>query len=98
LENLSFSPAPHAHLIHRNTGLSGRDLRVAPAIPDSPSVFINGDESGLHHDYEVWLERLAPHAPIDQAGLEAADPFGRVHSHSGEVYPERNEGTTQTRT
>jgi thiamine phosphate synthase YjbQ (UPF0047 family) len=30
------------------------------------SVFINDDESGLHHDYEVWLERLAPHAPIDQ--------------------------------
>jgi hypothetical protein len=34
------------------------------------------DESGLRHDYEVWLERLAPHAPIDQcrprgrAGLE----------------------------
>jgi hypothetical protein len=34
-------------------------------------VFINDDESGLHHDYEVWLERLAPHAPIDQAGQEA---------------------------
>ena len=30
------------------------------------SVFINDDESGLHHDYEVWLERLAPHAPIEQ--------------------------------
>jgi len=27
---------------------------------------INGDESGLHHDYEVWLERLAPHAPVRQ--------------------------------
>jgi thiamine phosphate synthase YjbQ (UPF0047 family) len=30
------------------------------------SVFINDDESGLHHDREVWLERLAPHAPISQ--------------------------------
>jgi thiamine phosphate synthase YjbQ (UPF0047 family) len=30
------------------------------------SVFINDDESGLHHDYGVWLEGLAPHAPIDQ--------------------------------
>jgi secondary thiamine-phosphate synthase enzyme len=29
-------------------------------------VFINDDEYGLHHDYEVWLEELAPHAPIDQ--------------------------------
>ena len=35
---------------------------------------INDDESGLHHDYEVWLEKLAPHAPIDQAGQEAAGP------------------------
>jgi len=30
------------------------------------SLFINDDESGLHHDYEVWLERLAPHATIQQ--------------------------------
>jgi secondary thiamine-phosphate synthase enzyme len=28
------------------------------------SVFINDDESGLHHDFEVWLEKLAPHAPV----------------------------------
>ncbi len=32
----------------------------------SSSVFINDDESGLHHDYEQWLEKLAPHEPIDQ--------------------------------
>jgi len=30
------------------------------------SVFINDDEAGLHHDYEIWLEKLAPHAPISQ--------------------------------
>lgn len=30
------------------------------------SVFINDDESGLHHDYEKWLERLAPHEPVSQ--------------------------------
>lgn len=30
------------------------------------SVFINDDESGLHHDYEKWLEKLAPHAPTGQ--------------------------------
>lgn len=30
------------------------------------SVFINDDESGLHHDYEVWLEELAPHAPTSR--------------------------------
>ncbi len=30
------------------------------------SVFINDDESGLHHDYEVLLEKLAPHEPTTQ--------------------------------
>ena len=30
------------------------------------SVFINDDESGLHHDYEVWLEKLAPEKPHSQ--------------------------------
>jgi secondary thiamine-phosphate synthase enzyme len=30
------------------------------------SVFINDDESGLHHDYDQWLERLAPHEPTSQ--------------------------------
>lgn len=28
------------------------------------SVFINDDEGGLHHDYDKWLERLAPHEPV----------------------------------
>lgn len=30
------------------------------------SVFINDDESGLHHDYDHWLEQLAPHEPVSQ--------------------------------
>lgn len=30
------------------------------------SVFINDDESGLHHDYDAWLEKLAPHEPTAQ--------------------------------
>ncbi|MBI1911773.1 MAG: YjbQ family protein [Deltaproteobacteria bacterium] len=30
------------------------------------SVFINDDESGLHHDFDVWLEGLAPHEPVSQ--------------------------------
>ncbi len=36
------------------------------AMHITASVFINDDESGLHHDYETWLERLAPHAPTSQ--------------------------------
>jgi secondary thiamine-phosphate synthase enzyme len=34
------------------------------AMHITASVFINDDESGLHHDYDLWLERLAPHEPI----------------------------------
>jgi len=34
------------------------------AMHITASVFINDDESGLHHDYEVWLEKLAPHEPV----------------------------------
>jgi secondary thiamine-phosphate synthase enzyme len=30
------------------------------------SVFIYNDESGLLHDYEVWLNALAPHEPVGQ--------------------------------
>jgi secondary thiamine-phosphate synthase enzyme len=30
------------------------------------SVFINDDESGLHHDYDSWLEKIAPHEPTSQ--------------------------------
>jgi secondary thiamine-phosphate synthase enzyme len=30
------------------------------------SVFINDDESGLHRDYDIWLEKLAPHEPVAQ--------------------------------
>ena len=41
-------------------------LCLVNAMHITASVFINDDESGLHHDYEVWLEKLAPHAPVDQ--------------------------------
>jgi secondary thiamine-phosphate synthase enzyme len=36
------------------------------AMHITSSVFINDDESGLHHDYDVWLEKLAPHEPVSQ--------------------------------
>jgi secondary thiamine-phosphate synthase enzyme len=41
-------------------------LCLVNAMHITASVFINDDESGLHQDYENWLERLAPHAPLDQ--------------------------------
>lgn len=45
----------------------------------SPSRYIHSDddESGLHHDFDVWLEKLAPHEPVHQyrhnRGEENAD-------------------------
>jgi len=36
------------------------------AMHITASVFINDDESGLHHDFDVWLEGLAPHEPVSQ--------------------------------
>ena len=41
-------------------------LLLVNAMHITASVFINDDEPGLHHDYEVWLEKLAPHEPVAQ--------------------------------
>ena len=41
-------------------------LCLVNAMHITASVFINDNESGLHSDYEKWLERLAPHEPIKQ--------------------------------
>lgn len=41
-------------------------LALVNAMHITSSVFINDDESGLHHDFEVWLEKLAPEKPYDQ--------------------------------
>lgn len=41
-------------------------LILVNAMHITASVFINDDESGLHHDYESWLEKLAPHEPVNQ--------------------------------
>jgi len=41
-------------------------LCLVNAMHITASVFINDNESGLHHDYDKWLEELAPHEPIDK--------------------------------
>jgi len=41
-------------------------LVLINAMHITASVFINDDESGLHQDYENWLEQLAPHEPISR--------------------------------
>lgn len=49
-------------------------LLLVNAMHITASVFINDDERGLHHDYEVWLEKLAPHEPVS----------GYHHNRTGE--------------
>ena len=49
----------------RESGIQ-EGLILINAMNITSSVFINDDESGLHHDYIVWLEQIAPHEPIAQ--------------------------------
>ena len=39
-------------------------LALVNAMHITASVFINDDEFGLHHDFDIWLEKLAPHEPV----------------------------------
>ncbi len=47
----------------RESGVA-EGIVLVNAMHITASVFINDDESGLHHDFDVWLERLAPHEPV----------------------------------
>ncbi len=49
----------------KNSGVR-EGLILVNAMHITSSVFINDDEPGLHHDYDVWLERLAPEKPYSQ--------------------------------
>jgi secondary thiamine-phosphate synthase enzyme len=49
----------------RKSGIA-EGLALVNAMHITASVFINDDESGLHQDYEDWLEGLAPHEPVSQ--------------------------------
>jgi secondary thiamine-phosphate synthase enzyme len=49
----------------RESGIK-EGLCLVNAMHITASVFINDDESGLHHDYETWLEGLAPHEPVSR--------------------------------
>src|SRR5512146_1462072 len=49
----------------RESGIA-EGLVLVNAMHITASVFINDDESGLHHDFEVWLEGLAPEKPYSR--------------------------------
>ena len=49
----------------RESGIQ-EGILLCNAMHITASVFINDNESGLHHDYEQWLEKLAPEKPYSQ--------------------------------
>ncbi|OGP54561.1 MAG: secondary thiamine-phosphate synthase enzyme, partial [Deltaproteobacteria bacterium RBG_13_52_11b] len=54
-------------------------LVLVNAMHVTASVFINDDESGLHHDLDVWLEKLAPHQPVSQYRHNVGEENGDAH-------------------
>lgn len=64
---------PEVEQCLRESGIS-EGICLVNAMHITASVFINDDESGLHHDYDVWLEKLAPHEPVS----------GYRHNRTGE--------------
>ena len=54
-------------------------LLLCNAMHISASVFINDDESGLHQDFEVWLEQLAPEKPHSRYRHNGCEDNGDAH-------------------
>lgn len=54
-------------------------LVLVNAMHITASVFINDNESGLHHDYEVWLEKLAPEKPYSQYQHNGSEDNADAH-------------------
>ncbi len=54
-------------------------LCLVNAMHITASVFINDDESGLHQDFEVWLEKLAPEKPYSQYRHNGSEDNGDAH-------------------
>jgi len=56
---------PEVRKIIQKSGIK-EGLCLVNAMHITASVFINDNESGLHQDYEEWLEKIAPHEPISK--------------------------------
>ncbi|TAL69551.1 MAG: YjbQ family protein [Bacteroidetes bacterium] len=56
---------PDVETAVRESGIK-EGILLVNAMHITASVFINDDESGLHNDFEVWLEKLAPEKPYNQ--------------------------------
>jgi len=57
----------------------GEGLCLINAMHISASVFVNDDESGLHADFEKWLEKLAPEKPHSQYAHNRGEDNADAH-------------------
>ncbi|MCH4888090.1 YjbQ family protein [Acidaminobacter sp. JC074] len=62
----------------RESGIK-EGLLLCNAMHITASVFINDDESGLHRDFERWLEKLAPEKPYSQYDHNGYEDNGDAH-------------------
>lgn len=86
----------HVEECLRTSGV-GEGLVLVNAMHITASVFINDNESGLHQDYEKWLEKLAPHEPVsgyrhNQTGEDNADAHMKRQIMGREVVVAITEG------
>ncbi len=61
---------PQVNQCLRESGIA-EGLALVNAMHITASVFINDNESGLHHDFEAWLEKLAPEKPYSAPGRKS---------------------------
>ena len=69
---------PQVEAALRESGIK-EGLILVNAMNITASVFINDDESGLHHDFEVWLEGLAPEKPYSRYQHNGFEDNGDAH-------------------
>src|SRR3989339_1018389 len=69
---------PEIELCLRESGVR-EGLLLCNAMHITASVFINDDESGLHSDFEKWLEKLAPEKPYSQYAHNGFEDNGDAH-------------------
>ncbi len=62
-------------------------LCLVNAMHITSSIFINDDEHGLHHDFDVWLEKLAPHEPVNFYRHNIGEDNADAHMKLAKITP-----------
>lgn len=69
---------PQVEVVLRESGIK-EGICLVNAMHITASVFINDNESGLHDDFEKWLEKLAPEKPHSQYEHNGAEDNADAH-------------------